>query len=175
MRDGTNLLLAHHSRHLIEALHNGELSDLQSLTKELQRDDIAISEVRMFFDELIVQLPETEACLGQNAIIVKNPSFSPASAKSKLGGGSDLTADELATVQRLIAKQPREAPSATDDDSLSFADRVRKRNKVAQEPQQEFVDTKFLVPTSNCVERLFSMAKRVFSDSRKRALTDMRE
>ena len=58
---------------------------------------------------------------------------------------------------------------AVDGNRLSFVDRAMKRQKLKKQTSS-YIDTKFLIPTSNHVERLFSMSKRIFSLKRRRLL-----
>ena len=59
--------------------------------------------------------------------------------------------------------------SCVDDAHLSFADRALKRQRVQDTAEgSKYINTRFLLPTSCVVERLFSQAKRVFSPHRRR-------
>jgi hypothetical protein len=59
-----------------------------------------------------------------------------------------------------------------NDAQLSFAERALKRQRVQDKTEgSKYVNTRFLLPTSCVVERLFSQAKRVFSPHRRRLNT----
>ena len=75
--------------------------------------------------------------------------------------GPSLLADEEAGVGA--------GESCVDDAHLSFADRALKRQRVQDTAEgSKYINTRFLLPTSCVVERLFSQAKRVFSPHRRR-------
>ena len=59
-----------------------------------------------------------------------------------------------------------------NDAQLSFAERALKRQRVQDKTEgSKYINTRFLLPTSRVVERLFSLAKRVFSPHRRRLST----
>jgi hypothetical protein len=59
-----------------------------------------------------------------------------------------------------------------DGDELSFAERALKRQRVQGITEgSKYINMRFLLPTSCVVERLFSLAKRVFSPHRRRLST----
>lgn len=55
-----------------------------------------------------------------------------------------------------------------EDDESDFVTQAFKKRRV--EASSTYIDTKFLLPTSNHVERLFSLCKRVYAPNR-RSLT----
>jgi hypothetical protein len=58
------------------------------------------------------------------------------------------------------------------DGALSSAERALKRQRVQDKTEgSKYINTRFLLPTSSVVERLFSLAKRVFSPHRRRLST----
>ncbi len=59
------------------------------------------------------------------------------------------------------------APAETTDEGLSFAERLLKRSCV-ENAEVTFIDSRFLFPTSNICERLFSKAGYALSDRRRR-------
>ena len=62
------------------------------------------------------------------------------------------------------------AEEEVEDTSLTFAERALKRQRMQQSTKSAYNDTRFLLPTSNHVERLFSMSKRIFTEKRRRLL-----
>ena len=50
---------------------------------------------------------------------------------------------------------------------MSLVERALKKQRLKVAHSSSYMDTKFLLPTTNHVERLFSMSKRVFSSKRR--------
>jgi hypothetical protein len=71
--------------------------------------------------------------------------------------------------QNNTAKGGGNSADNRDDAQLSFAERAHKRQHVQDKSEgSEYINTRFLLPTSCVVERLFSHAKRVFSPHQRR-------
>ena len=67
----------------------------------------------------------------------------------------------------LLPAQYIDQPGEYEDNGLSFAGRVLKHQSLQSEKASGvYINNNFLLPTSNNVERLFSMAKQVFCPSR---------
>ena len=69
-------------------------------------------------------------------------------------------------------KKPGVSDPATTPTGSSFAADLLKRRKIekATETQTEYIDCKFILPTSNLLERFFSSATFTYSDLRQRLL-----
>lgn len=93
--------------------------------------------------------------LGPNAAIVRDPNFE--AAIGKLQRARLLIRAEKQAVQALREIGQREREAAEDD---GFADRVLKRARVADQTDH-YALLAAVAPTSNIVERLFSMARAV--------------
>lgn len=52
-----------------------KLQDLYSVTQELQKEDLTVSDVRNLFDSVMVELPFTADCILANEEIVLHPNF----------------------------------------------------------------------------------------------------
>ncbi len=93
-----------------------------------------------------------------DAAIVLHPNFETAIAKIQDGRANELTVQQKPAVEFL--KQNAAAENSEDDYSqLSLADRALKRRRIDQQESATYMDTRFLQPTSNMVERLNSQAK----------------
>lgn len=79
-----------------------------------------------------------------------------------------MSPDEICAVQHLKASSYD--MNDEEDAGLSFAERALKWQRKQQSTISDYIDTRFLLPTSNHVERLFSMSKRIFSDRRRSML-----
>ena len=66
----------------------------------------------------------------------------------------------------LLPAQHIDQPGEYEDNGFLFAGRVLKRQYLQSEKASgAYINTNFLLPTSNDIERLFSMAKQVFCPS----------
>jgi len=68
----------------IESLFK-QLNDLDSVTKELQKDAVTCADVRALFDGVIEQYPATANRLGPRSKIVQSPDFESAIVKMQEG------------------------------------------------------------------------------------------
>lgn len=59
-----------------------------------------------------------------------------------------------------------ENDSNTSGDSDDFVNQAFKKQRI-EKGESAYIDTRFITPTSNDVERLFSLAKRTYADNRK--------
>ena len=76
-----------------------------------------------------------------------------------------MTAAEVNSVQKL--KKTTTEPVVDEEHTDSFAERALKRSRITTVSSNQFINTNFLLPTSNDVERLFSMSKRIFTVKRR--------
>ena len=136
----------------------------------MQSESINIADSEEFFQSIISEFPlfRFEEYLGLNAKIVDKKLFESALVKIQSAQESQLSTAEAALVKML--ELPTAIPlEAADGNRLSFVDRAMKRQKLKKQTSS-YIDSKFLIPTSNHVERLFSMSKRIFSLKRRRLL-----
>ncbi len=82
----------------VDRLH-ALLSDLDSVTKSLQRDNITMSQVRTLFDAVIDEHPSTKEYLQADAAIVLHPNFKTAIAKIQDGRANKLTVQQKRAVE----------------------------------------------------------------------------
>ena len=146
------------------------LKKLESVTKALQRENLDLTDVRLLFDEVIIRHPETESYLSENADIIHCKEFETAVRKILSKRESSLTDSEIESVQNLLLRplcSYEEAESSFEDDFATAI--LTKKSRIAQ---STYVDCRFLTPTSDIVERFFSLAGYCFNDCR-RSLTPM--
>ncbi len=151
--------------------HTTAMSDFKSVTESLQREDATIGESQILFRSLIDTYLNFDfnSYISTEASIVHSRAFEDAIISIQSGSEHEMLSSEEAAVRRL--KMPNTDRRDEDDDSnLSFAERILKRQRIQQSNRSAYIDTRFLLPTSNPVERLFSMSKRIFSDKRRRLL-----
>eukprot|EP00171_Calliarthron_tuberculosum_P004916 IDg4916t1 len=147
------------------------LGDLNSVSLCLQKESTSLADVRALFDTVIDDFPELEIRLGKNAEIVGCKEFESAVVLIQQGRQGSLSCAQKATVSTLYEGAFDEASTVVSDDELSLADRALKRRKtMGNGYSKKYVDTGFIVPTSNMVEGFFSRAGYAFSDRRRSLL-----
>ena len=142
-----------------------ELKDLESVSKTLQDDSTTMSDVRSLFDAVLESYPICEERLSPSAPIVLDKVFESALVQIQRGRSAELSPSQVRSVKHLqITANP---PGNIDDKSISFAERVLKKQKLQSHAStSEYMDMRFLIPTSNICERLFSKAGFTLNDRR---------
>ena len=143
------------------------LKKLSSVTTALQREKLDLWDVRVLFDEILALYPhdEFQKYLSASAAIVQKPHFENGVVKILQHAETELTPNEVASLQKLrVAIQTDVSQSqipVENDDFASICLKKRKTNKVSI---QEYSDCRFLLPTSNILERFFNSAGESFND-----------
>ena len=153
---------------------NQHLEDMDSVTKLLQSDDTDMAKVRALFDGVVGEYPIMAQYLAPSARIVQDPVFESAIVKLLQGQDSLLNVDEHAVLLSRGLESVDVAPVGGPVVAVgtSFAQRLLQ----AKSPDSTigggrfYRDVRFVVPTSNMVERLFSKAKLVYTDRRQSLL-----
>ncbi|RLN56451.1 hypothetical protein BBJ28_00022526 [Nothophytophthora sp. Chile5] len=138
-----------------------DLKRVESVSKKVQGATVSLWEVRALFDALVGYFPRLAQYLDPAATIVCDPIFE--SAVVKIQAGRVMSRAEKTAVRSFKAVDP--ARSTSDDDD-GFADRVLKRARVAGQADHYPLLINAAPPTSNQVERLFSMARVVIGMER---------
>jgi hypothetical protein len=151
------------------------LDNFDLVTKELQKSDINMLMVRVVFDSVVQAFPQVARKLGPDADIVHFKNFENGIVKimfSQLREEYDpgLTASEELEMAPFF--QSRSITSIPDsDDIVDVCDFVKQAQleikKKAKTASSKYINLKWIPPTSNMVERLFSRMKIVFADRRK--------
>jgi hypothetical protein len=158
------------------------LVDFESVTKKLQSQDIKLSQVRTLFDTIVLKYEhfENEGELGyylSKESGFPNPTtFENALVKLQRFTERDMTEMEKNSVVGFENPKSLELKTAKSSD-LDFATMalIMDNNhylKSRHNDNSQYIDTLFVSPTSNVVERLFSQAKHVYSDLRRRITLD---
>jgi hypothetical protein len=149
--------------------HMSALADFKSVSQSLQRDNITVADAQGVFQSLIEEFPDFPfaSYLGTSANIVHSPAFEDAIIRIQMGDEHQLLSEEQDAVRGLIMPNQQEGDDDNNDIDLSFAERVLKRQRKLQVRVSSYIDTRFLLPTSNHVERLSSTSKRSFSTKRR--------
>ena len=157
------LLAASENRHIDSIISS--LQPLNSVTKQLKDDNITVSDCRTFFDAVIEIFPETTCRLTSTAGIVACPIFESGIVKLQRNNVGLLAREETEALSGIVIEQNRENLSI--EDGMSFAQRALKRQKLCNSAsERKYIDTRFILATSNIVERLFSKTGHTFTDKR---------
>ncbi len=115
---------------------------------------------------MILEHPTTASRLSPTSQIVKDPDFESGIVKILDGEISKLTNEEIQATEKLRF-QSLSATSNECDDGLSLADRAMNKRKVSVPTNSSYMDIRFLLPTSNICEHLFSIAGYSLTDRSK--------
>ncbi|ETO63928.1 hypothetical protein F444_18438 [Phytophthora nicotianae P1976] len=141
-----------------------ELKDVESVAKALQGRDTDLLDVRQWFDELLALKPQFATYLGPQAEIVHSPDFESGCVRVLRGRQNRLTRAEEAVLGPFV-RLAEHTDEDSDDDDLSFVERLRKRRRLG-EPSVSYEQLKTIPPTSNVMERFFSVARVTFGQQR---------
>lgn len=130
-----------------------DMEIFEQVTKRIQSSDIDLLVVRKLFDKLILRFPATAEHLAPDALIVESNDFESGLCELLRGGGS-LTDSQIEALLQF-------AKIGADHDNSFVNEALNITN---------YVDVKYIPPTSNYAERFFSQAKHVLSDLRKSML-----
>ncbi|RQM20945.1 hypothetical protein B5M09_010189, partial [Aphanomyces astaci] len=133
-----------------------QLTDLNSVTLALQDESLTLADVRMLFDEVVVKYPGAEVRLGPDASVVEDPTFESGVVKVLQHMEASLNEDERMAIALLSMPSMADGGYLGDTDSMSMVARALKRRKLLQ-ARSNYLDCRFLRPTSNMCERLFSV------------------
>ena len=157
------------------------------VTVMLQHESVSFVESREIFDHFLTDFPDFSHYISDDALIVENEDFEK--AVMRLARGLPLTDAEVALVEPLLKEDCPPAPTvaldnpplaeagsgaSVDDTEASYSDSLQRKLKRQRLEQQEaekaktYVDLHVLPGTSVNCERLFSAAKFILSDTRKR-------
>ena len=137
------------------------LEDFHSVSKALQENNVTLAQARSLFDALLVKHQGLQSYLGlASGAISRFPLFEKALLKRNLG--ETLSDDEKSALGKLGTTDIEIAENEVIGNS--FAQEILNRcSKKAK------IDTlKWVKPTSNVPERLFSVVRGVFTDYRKK-------
>jgi hypothetical protein len=135
------------------------LNYFSEATNDLQNESINLDDVRAYFDLLIEECPELESRLGKNAQIIHDSVFEEAVIKVLRKHEAILKSDERQKLQEFIVNQP-----IIDEGPMTMKERVVKKRKLEE---SKYMNMNIIPPTSNAVERLFSLVKYYYTDWRK--------
>ena len=151
---------------------------MDSVTNFLQRENATLLDVRALFESVISKSLQLEESLGDHAPIIHSKTFKAALVEVQDGKVIKLDVDEVASTKCLQVTAATQDINEENEYTSDFAESIlkkgnSKRKKLkASEETKDFIDTRFLLPTSNISERFFSSAGYAFNDYRQ-SLTPM--
>ncbi|KAJ8561568.1 hypothetical protein ON010_g8112 [Phytophthora cinnamomi] len=127
-----------------------ELKNVESVSKALQGEGVNMLDVRVWFDGLIASKPSYSRYLGCVRVLKRQ--------------AKRLTRAEKAALEPFLAAGQSEGePDAENEAEASFVERLQKRRRLEdQQPGYELLSSIPPPPTSNVVERVFSVARAAF-------------
>lgn len=156
------------NRKLHEAMQKFE--ELQLISLSIQKNDTTLGMVRVFFDTVVEEFPQLANRLNADADIVHSKDFETGTVLIQQGKTSEMSSRERAAVASLregtagnTAVVGNGAPP-----KLSLLQRALKKRKISVgDSGRAYMDTRFVVPTSNMVESFFSRAGFALNDRRR--------
>ena len=148
-------------------LLNTRIKMFESVTKALQDEKTDMGSIRALFDELLKQITELNEYhnhLHSDSSVVKCVDFENAIVKIQDSNEDKMTGSEKLTVQDLEIEtvEVSSKENVVPDD---FAFQILKK-RAKMDCKSKYVNTKFLLGTSNIVERFFSTAGLSYTDYR---------
>ncbi|ETN06302.1 hypothetical protein PPTG_13659 [Phytophthora nicotianae INRA-310] len=167
-----------------------ELRCVKSVSKMLQSEGLTLLDARDLFDGLLearpsmaryliqvafntyLQMSNQNVCvhytLAPNADIVHSPEFEAAVVKVLAGKQETLVDDEAVILEPFLQREvPPNASAESPSEEEGFAEHILKRRRISSEPPT-YKLLRSIPPTSNAVERLFSIARAVLRLERHR-------
>jgi len=147
------------------------MKDFESVSKTLQSPSVTIADIRGIFDQIITKYPEMEHYLKSDANIVHKAKFDSAIVKVQNKQENLLDVEESIAIQCLLKPPVIDVDEVTDE-AASFGEKALRASKQRRENIQVslYINTQGIQGTSNCCERLFSIAKLTFSSRRQSML-----
>ena len=145
-----------------------DLKKLDTVTLALQAEKCTIATVRYIFDEVMKDFPSMVYRLSPSADIVHNDIFEKGVVKIQEGNAGFLTEDEKKAVEKFKKNHADQHEICADDPIVSRACKRQKYHLL--DSLAGYDDLRYILPSSNICERLFSMAGIALDSRRQRLL-----
>ena len=138
----------------------------------LQRSNIDLQDTRILFDSLLGDYDNEvfQKYLEADANIVHSPNFKRGVVKI-LKYQNDFSDDEKAAINCLKITESSDVREVSNANGDYAEDRLRAKRAKPECAQVEYMNCKFILPTSNSLERFFSSAGFAFNDYRNSLLS----
>ncbi len=172
-----DVLLSPREHRIIEQLFP-KLENMQIVTKKLQKAGLMMAESRLLLDALIDLYPDMASKIGPEASIVKCPDFENAIVKIQQKKENELTELEQYSVIEFLKDEDDDSvvELSEDDEKKEPADFGNRLDRLMKKQRREsdnvlaykskYIDTSFVYPVGDDVERLFSAAGNLYDSSR---------
>lgn len=139
------------------------LCNHRSEVKRVKSVNTTIAEVHALFESIIEHFPSISSKLTSSANIVKCPNFKLALVYIQMNREFELTQVEKISVEKLEMDCQL---SSVDIDGMSLAEKSLQNYIQEKECSGNVFDTRFLMPTSSALERLFYKGRYALADNR---------
>ena len=129
------------------------------------RFNLAVSLFLKEHTEIIAKISDIMIKLGTNAKIIHSPKFESAIVKIQEKMHDTLDDEELAAVA-VLKKEVILTQTRSDEQENSVAEFMKRRKMTKAEHDNGYIETRFLLPTSNLLERFFSVSGLAYDDFR---------
>ena len=150
------------------------LQDFHFISLKLQEDNTTMAFTRGMFDKLIRKVPSTASHLEWNSNIVHSPTFESAVVKLQRGEEDTLNSEERRAVECFLKPNCVDlSTEETQNDNVNIVEQAaieEQDRKRLRSGSSMYLSTYHILPTSNIVERLFSSARYLLDDNRKKML-----
>ena len=151
------------------------MENFQPVTLTLQRESTCMADVRSIFEQMCIDYPNMSKYLKPDAKIIHSPDFENAINKNQHCTSDTLSEEEKEQLSKLEYPEAsgREETQNPENES-DFAASIIKNRKIATSvlrSQPRYLDSDFLLPPSNLLERFFSTAEYAYSDLRQNLLS----
>lgn len=132
------------------------MEDFEKTQIDLQREDVTLSNIRDNFAEVMKAYSSMELMLKPDAKIVHDPEFEEVIVMIQSGKKIQLTLNQLKTVDKLFTTSYSSNLEKTENLSLLY--RALKRRMLRETSFfDRYRDTRFILPTFDVCERMFSL------------------
>ncbi|KAJ8518119.1 hypothetical protein ON010_g18243 [Phytophthora cinnamomi] len=142
-----------------------KLKDVESVSKALQGSDVDLLDVREWFDGFIAENPQYASYLGSVLISSTAPTLSLAASACSGVRRNKLIRAEKTALRPFAVGAVRDAVGDDAEEEGSFVERLQNRRRLAEQEQQ-YALLRSVPPTSNILERFFSMTRVTFGHER---------
>lgn len=149
------------------------MQKLQSLSRQIWKEFTSLCDVRELFDICIEEFPELVVCRSEEADLVTNMTFEAALIYIQDNKHDFMSLVHREAVSSLKDGSLHEDRAVKDDSMLILGGRAMKSRKNNQGGVPRlYKDARFIVPTSNMVDYLFSSSGFALTDRRRSLLPD---
>lgn len=146
------------------------LEKFESITVALQQPSLDLRDARVLMDDVIEHHQAMAHYLAPDALIVHSVSFESGIVKILSGQEVQLNQDELVICQQFEKVVPI-VPVFENKKKLTYAETILQQNKIQRvDVVSRYEDLRYINPTTNLVERLFSVCKLTLTDYRQSLL-----